>query len=77
MNLAIFYLNGKFVDKNEKLGRALVLSALFMKNPKAVECIVQFGLKSRQELKELIEAINFNRDEAFRQQVNEQGETIT
>ena len=55
LNLAIFYLSGKLVPIDQKVGKALLLKAHSQKSARAGEIMLQFGIiKSKTEIEGIV-----------------------
>ena len=40
INIAVFYLNDKFVSRDLKVGQALLKKAYQLRNPRAIDCMI-------------------------------------
>lgn len=64
INIAFYYLSGKQIEPDQKIGKALLTKALVDKNSRAIDVLLQFGLMSRDEIKEILHNMNFGAEES-------------
>ena len=51
INLAIYYLNGRFMKPDQTVGKALLTQAYKDRNPRSVDCMLTYGLiKNKNEV---------------------------
>jgi hypothetical protein len=57
INLAIYYLNGRFIKPDANTGKALLIYAYKDRNPRCVDCMLTYGLiKNKSEIDGLIQS---------------------
>ena len=63
INIAVFYLNDRYVSRDQKVGQALLKKAYQLRNARAIDCMIQYGLiTDRTKLEGFLQEMGLRED---------------